>query len=497
MKRSLRSVETFLGALGQALGTQLRCTPCDVQQLRAALLSLTAESPGQGWNAAQPRFDLPVLTLLGGGPASSALFDLLPAPESTEVWRTAMEAVLLAEGGESSLYRRVLAAWEALVDPLIDEGVVREGQDREDLTPFTDAEIERRVREVCATVRARLLSEGRTTRLTAPELEGVVSSLLGEARQGRRDLGGALQTLLEACGAGEAWLVMQLAQAYFQLEMEVEKRGQGWLDVFRDDAAAGAEKAFEWTDWRMLDVLTRYTTHAHGDRMHDPVLREVARAVAGHACRPVRTLVIGAGEGRLPIDIALQEGPRVEIHSTDYVAGNVAYAHAQYVLRKVPQIASSQPANVANLSAYADGTVDLVASSGALRYFVTEVGGQAARELRRVLAPHGTILFQDALKPTWAYLTERFRERLEAAGLATEVMAEALPVKNISVTYKLIQHLERARPGSYDLAVKAAAEALVAEGYAEDARDAIGRATGNRVETIRLVRAWHPESPPR
>ncbi len=507
------SLEQYLGLTGlevvRMLGLDLAIR-ADRDAFRATLERLIETPASQGSTESLASIDfagqgsptsgsrlLAAIARRGAGvDVGSVLADYAAQSTRCDALLPEVNRALLLEDESLEVYRTLGSIYGVIVGPEVDRGVHLEGKDQQDLAPLSDEAFGERVLDTCADVINRLRDHDSPAGVPEKEVRELLPELLAEARNhrpgpGHDQLIGRLRVLLTA---GRVHAVAHQVREYFQLQMEEEKRGKGWVDVFRApeeaiDSGQEIGKQFKWTDWKMLSLLRKYFSGDYGDHMHDLVLDEVGRFLARNPGRTARVLIVGVGEGRLADDVSALGADRVAIVSTDYVPGNVVYAYAHYVRDGVRRIVSNQPANVANLRGFVDGEFDLVISSGAIRYFVTEYGAQAAREIMRVTAPEGVILFQDALRPAWAYLTSDFQRDLTDAGLVADVRQEVHPVKNISITYKLLLHYERARPGDYELLLRDAVDRLVTEGYGADYRDVLGRLTGIRREVVRLVRA--------
>ena len=452
---------------------------------------------------------------------STSLLPLL-APQHVDVERSALSSAihstrtealallpdlnraLIIEDETLGAFRAVAMAYDELVRTQIDEGVCREDPTTGDLEPTNghgapDSE----------TRREHILDEidqGPAVELNSAEREelGALATRLGRlarAGEGQESNSPCLDRLRAIAGEGKTLLAFHLLREFFQVSMEHEKRGKDWLDLVQEAgppaASANAQRPtgrprYKWTDWRVLDVLRECFSDEQGDHSHDLILKRVAAHLDLSRDRPLTVLVIGAGEGRLPQDLDRLTGGRTKIVATDHDPGNVMYAYAQYVRGGNRNIVANTPANVANLSMFGDGSFDLVISHGVLRYFVTLYGKQAASEVARVIRPGGVVLFQDALRPAWSYLTTAFGDYLQAAGLRTWVDKEEHRVKNLSITYKLIMHYEAPQLGPFHELLGEVVDRLVDEGLGANYLQVIASLTGTREEWVRLVGATRP-----
>jgi len=232
-------------------------------------------------------------------------------------------------------------------------------------------------------------------------------TLLTEAITGQsQDQHSAAVQKLKELAPTQPHLVFELLKEYYHVRVQ-EGHNIGEFDrIFYDEHG---QPIFD--ERQLLNLMEGLTSK--GDNSHRELIKRAKQFTEQDKRKYYRILVIGSGSGRLARELAYELGHNVHVIESDISVRDITRNYLENVGRGLDGKITSIPADAANLRTWVDGSIDIVISFGALRYFGPKKSRLATSEIARVLRDDGLVLIgESSQRRTWPYLISNFQRML-------------------------------------------------------------------------------------
>jgi len=292
-----------------------------------------------------------------------------------------------------------------------------------------------RIGEGPAKVILRLLKTGHYSQEMFKPITEMLPKMLREAadRTEAKDHQHIVQKL-KKLAATHPYLAAEMLRDYFHLRVQEGKRDgadQEFGDIFLD-----TDDSYIFANWKLMDILSREV--AKQDNSHDTLRALIGEIITRDSSRIYKVAIIGSGSGRLARELARAYPKRLEILETDIGAAQIVRSFQENVRRNLHSTIKGVPQDSGKLCNFADESVDIVISFGALRYYWDNRLKSSVNELKRIIRKDGVAIVGDVQqRHNWPYMIPAYEKELRDQGFATNVHREINTVSRNTTLYNL------------------------------------------------------------